>query len=243
MQVHRYKTFAATSFAVARAIADLVEAKPQLAIGLPTGNSPLAVYRLWADWQREGKVDFRSIRGFGLDEYLGIPASHPASFANFLKQQVTIPLGLDPGQVEVLDGMAPDPAQACLDWEAKLAEMGGLDVVLLGLGTNGHIAFNEPGSPRDSRTRVAELTPETRRANAPAFGGDEKAVPTKCLTMGIASLLEAREVFLLALGSAKAPAVAAMLLGLAGPHVPASFLQAHPQTQVFLDPTAAVLVG
>ncbi|WP_282568702.1 glucosamine-6-phosphate deaminase [Arthrobacter sp. Helios] len=198
-------------------------------LGVATGSSPLSLYRALA--QRRDELP--PLRAFALDEYLGLPPGHPESYAEVVRREVVEPLGLDAGQVAVPDGSAADPEQAAADYEAAISAAGGVDVQILGIGNNGHLAFNEPGSPLDSRTRVVQLDESTRQANARFFSSLED-VPTQALTQGLGTIRAARSLVLLASGAAKAEALAAALQGPVTEQVPASILQLHPDVTILL---------
>jgi glucosamine-6-phosphate deaminase len=230
---------AAVGAAAAARIAAVVRHKPDAVLGLSTGSSPLGTYRALAERVRRGDVDLSRASGFALDEYVGLPAGSPQSYAATLAQEVTGPLGMDPARVHVPDGAATDLAQAALDYDRAIREAGGVDLQLLGIGTNGHIGFNEPTSSLASRTRIKTLAPRTRRDNARFFDGDLDAVPLHCLTQGLGTILEARRLVLVAQGEVKADAVAAAVEGPLTAMVPGSALQLHPAATVLLDEAAA----
>lgn len=203
-------------------------------LGVAAGTSPVEAYtRLVA---RRPPVD--ELHVVLLDEYAGLGEDHPASFRRQIRTVLTDPLGLPPERLHSLDGLDPDPDAACRRFERTLAGLGGVDLQLLGIGRNGHIAFNEPGSALDSRTRPITLTASTRAANATAFPSVDD-VPARALTQGIGTILEARRLVLLATGPAKADAVALAIDGPVGDAVPASALQRHPDVIVVLDRSAA----
>lgn len=233
-----FDSYEALSRAAAERIAARLAARPSLCVALPTGRTPLRMYEVLADITRNRGLRWGRARVFLLDEYLGLGAGDPGSFHRFMEEHFLSRLEERP-QVDALDGRAPDPEAECTRYEAAIRGAGGLDLAVLGLGRNGHIGFNEPGSSFDSRTRVVTLAPETRQANAPDFGGDPAAVPPRALTVGIATILESREVLVLVAGAAKAEAVRRALAGPADPAVPASALQRHPRVTWFLDREAA----
>jgi glucosamine-6-phosphate deaminase len=224
--------------AAAARIAAVVKRKPEAVLGLSTGSSPLSTYAALAARVRRGEVDLSRAFGFALDEYVGLPPGSPQSYAATIAREATEPLGMDPARVRVPDGGADDLEQACEEYERAIRDAGGVDVQLLGIGTNGHIGFNEPTSSFASRTRIKTLTERTRADNA-RFFDDPAQVPTHCLTQGLGTILRARQLLLVATGEAKAPAVAAALTGPVTPECPASVLQRHPQVTVLLDPAAA----
>lgn len=221
---------------VADAIWRLVDSDPAPVLGVATGSTPLVVYRALA--ATRGGRDLSGLRAFALDEYVGLSPDHPQSYRRTLLTEFAEPLGLDVGQVVVPDG---DPARlpsAGAAFEQALAEAGGVDLQLLGIGTDGHIGFNEPGSSLASRTRVKTLTEQTRRDNARFFDSLEN-VPIHCVTQGLGTILDARHLVLLAFGAAKAAAVAAAVEGPVSASCPASIIQFHPHVTVVLDAEAA----
>lgn len=221
---------------VARAIADLIDQTPDAVLGLATGSSPLPVYSALA--QLTAGDDLSRVRGFALDEYVGLDPAHPQSYRSVIAREVVQPLGLDPANVHVPPGDAADIETAGERYEAMIRAAGGVDVQLLGIGSNGHIAFNEPGSPLDSRTRRETLTERTRLDNARFFDSLDD-VPRYCLTQGVGTILEAKRIFLLAFGEGKADAVRAALEGPVTSDCPASALQLHPDATFVLDEAAA----
>jgi len=198
-------------------------------LGIATGSSPLPLYQALA----RRRDELPQLRAFALDEYLGLPAGHPESYAEVVRREVVEPLGLDGECIAVPDGAAADPEHAGAEYDAAIAAAGGVDVQILGIGSNGHLAFNEPGSALDSRTRVVQLTESTRQANARFFSSLQE-VPTHALTQGLGTIFAARSLVLLAIGTSKAQAVAAALQGPVTPEVPASILQLHPDVTVLL---------
>lgn len=223
----------------ADAVAQHVRRNPEAVLGLATGSSPLRVYQELAARVRRGELSLARCRAFLLDEYVGLPADHPESYHAVIRRELVDRLDLDDSRVLGPDGQAEDLAAACADYELAIAEAGGIDVQLLGIGTDGHIAFNEPGSSLASRTRIKTLTAETRRDNARFFGGDPEAVPHHCLTQGVGTILQAGHLVMVALGQAKAEAVHHMVEGAVSAMWPASALQMHPHVTVILDPAAA----
>ena len=222
----------------ARKIAQIITRKPDAVVGLATGSSPLAIYAELADQVEAGALDARSVRGVALDEYVGIPADHPESYLSVITRQVTRPLGLDPGNVYVPDGRAADIPAACAAYEANIRDLGGVDIQILGIGANGHIGFNEPTSSFASRTRIKTLAPQTRADNARFFASADD-VPTHCLTQGLGTIMDARELVLVAQGEAKAAAIAAAVEGPVTSVCPGSVLQFHQHAYVIIDEAAA----
>lgn len=224
--------------AVADRLLAAVLQEPGCAIGLATGSSPLTAYAAWARRVRAAGIDVSAVRGFALDEYLGLAPEHEQSYHAAIRRTVTDPVGLTPGLVRVPSGVAA-PDRECADFEAAIRGAGGIAAQVLGVGSNGHLGFNEPGAAPDSRTRVVELSARTRADNARFFGGDPALVPERSITQGLATILEARELLVIATGSGKAAAVAAALEGAETPDVPASVLRRHPRAHWFLDAEAA----
>ncbi|MBB3328952.1 glucosamine-6-phosphate deaminase [Microlunatus antarcticus] len=222
----------------ARKISQLVTRKPDAVLGLATGSSPLAIYAALAAHVRDGSLDTSRVSGFALDEYVGIPAEHPESYAAVIHREVTVPLRLDPARVQVPDGRAADVEQACERYEEAIRAAGGVDLQILGIGANGHVGFNEPTSSFASRTRIKTLTERTRADNARFFDTPDE-VPTHCLTQGLGTISEARELLLVAQGPQKAAAVAAAVEGPVTSMCPASILQHHRRVTLVVDEAAA----
>lgn len=209
-------------------------------VGLPTGNTPLALYRHWIRLHRAGELSFSEVRTFNLDEYWPAPAG--ATFADFMAEQLFAHTDFVPANCHLLDGRvsaAGIPAE-CSRFEAAIRAAGGLDLQLLGLGRNGHIGFNEPGSPADSRTRRVTLSADTRARAAETRA--EWGACSEALTMGVETILEARRIVVLAFGEAKAAPVARAVTGDQDEAFPASFLQSHARVSWMLDPAAASLL-
>ncbi|QCB94102.1 glucosamine-6-phosphate deaminase [Cellulomonas shaoxiangyii] len=223
----------------ADAVQRLLTARPEAVLGLATGSSPLAVYDELARRHAEEGLTFARARAFMLDEYVGLPADHPERYRNVIERDLVSRVDLAPGAVHGPDGLAADLAGACASYERAIADAGGVDLQLLGIGTDGHVAFNEPGSSLASRTRIKTLTRQTREDNARFFGDDLDAVPTHCLTQGLATILSARHLVLLAQGRHKAEAVHQLVEGPVSAMWPATVLQMHPHVTVLVDEPAA----
>ncbi|MET4061824.1 glucosamine-6-phosphate deaminase [Arthrobacter sp. UYP6] len=208
--------------------------KPDAVLGFATGSSPLPLY----DALAESGGDLAGVRGFALDEYVGLAPDDPRSYAAVINSEVTRRLGLRPDAVRVPDVSVPDLEASAQEYEQAIRDAGGVDLQILGIGHNGHLAFNEPGAAFDSRTRVEVLTERTRRANARFFDSPDE-VPTLCLTQGIGTILQARHLLLIAHGADKAEIVARALQGPVTPECPASALQLHSRVTVVLDRAAA----
>jgi glucosamine-6-phosphate deaminase len=224
----------------AQRMLDAVRENPRLVLGLPTGRSPMGMYdRVVAEYVvAENAVaecagachSFGQVTSFNLDEYVGVPRAHPASYFSYMRQHFLDHVDIDPAHAHIPDGMASDPAAECRRYEAEICAAGGLDLTFLGLGRNGHIGFNEPGTPFGSRTRLVELTQSTRRANADAF--PDGNVPTHAITMGIGTILESRRIVLLVSGSGKERAIERLRSGRIDEDFPASALWEHGDVRV-----------
>jgi glucosamine-6-phosphate deaminase len=222
----------------ADAVVAVLSDKPAAVLGLATGSSPLRIYQALVDRHRAGDVTFASARAFLLDEYVGLPAEHPQRYRSVIGEVLERHVDFAPGAVRGPDGNATDVAAAGARYDAAIADAGGIDLQLLGIGTDGHIAFNEPGSSLSSRTRVKTLTAQTRADNARFFAA-ESEVPRHVLTQGLGTISDARHLLLVATGAGKAAAVQAMVEGPVSAFCPASVLQLHPHATVLLDEEAA----
>ncbi|MGA8046525.1 MAG: glucosamine-6-phosphate deaminase [Dermatophilaceae bacterium] len=230
---------AALAALAADAIGALLLRRPDAVLGLATGSSPLAVYDELVDRFERGELSFAAARGFTLDEYVGLPPDHPERYRTVIDRDLVSRVDFAPGAVAGPDGSASDIPEACAAYERAIAAAGGVDLQILGIGTDGHIAFNEPGSSFASRTRIKTLTRQTRIDNARFFDGDVDAVPTHCLTQGLGTIMEVRHIVLLATGTAKAEAVHQLVEGPVSALWPATILQHHRHVTVLLDEAAA----
>jgi glucosamine-6-phosphate deaminase len=221
--------------ALARRIASELAANPRLVLGLPTGRTPIALY----DELSKLDADFSQATTFNLDEFLGLPPTHPGSFREFMEQHLFRNVNLNRDRIHFLDGSAADPDAECVRYERAIEEAGGLDLQVIGIGTNGHIGFNEPARELQARTHRVALLPETKRNNAALFGGDPAKVPVEALSMGMATILHAKKIVLLATGGSKATCVARVINGPVTPELPASFLQLHCDVDILVDEAAA----
>jgi len=216
---------------------DAIRRDPKIVFGLPTGNTPIGMYKgVVSECKREYHC-FREVVAFNLDEYVGIPRDHPGSYFSYMQQQLFSHVDIDPKNAYIPNGRAPDLKVECERYERTIKNVGGLALTFLGLGSNGHIAFNEPGTPFDSRTHVVALSESTRKANAAFFL--DQPVPTHAITMGIATILESRQIVLLASGAKKRDAIARLRSGEQAVDFPASALWAHPNVLVLVDEAAA----
>ncbi|WP_051574801.1 glucosamine-6-phosphate deaminase [Mycobacterium sp. URHB0044] len=208
-------------------------------LGLATGSSPLSVYQELIRRHREESLSFAAVQAFLLDEYVGLPPSHPQSYAHVIRTEFADHVDVDPARVHGPDGVADDVFAAADRYDAMIRGDGPVDVQLLGIGVNGHIGFNEPGSSLGSRTRVTTLTEQTRQDNARFFEGIDE-VPRHVITQGLGTISSARHLVLIATGQHKAAAVAAAVEGPVTASCPASVLQLHPHVTVVVDEAAAV---
>lgn len=227
---------AAAGELVAAEIVRVLSRHPEAVLGLATGSTPLPVYD--ALRERVGDLDLSLVRGFALDEYVGLPAGHPESYRSVIEREVVEPLGLDPERVRVPDGSLEGIEDAGEAYERAIEQAGGIDLQILGIGTDGHIGFNEPGSSFASRTRVKTLMHQTREDNARFFPSIDD-VPRHCITQGLGTILRARHIVLLAFGTAKAAAVAGAAEGPVTASLPGSAVQLHPHATIVVDEEAA----
>ncbi|MGY3565423.1 glucosamine-6-phosphate deaminase [Sinomonas sp. RB5] len=224
--------------AAATLVAEQVHRQRNSVLGLATGSSPLPAYEHLG---RTIRTDFAGVTCFALDEYVGLTAAHTQSYRRFVAERITGPLGIVPGRVHVPAGDAEDLDAECAAYEQAIADAGGVDLQILGIGRNGHLAFNEPGSAFSSRTRPVRLAEDTRRANARFFDAPEH-VPQCALTQGLGTIMEARHLLLVAAGPGKAAPLAAALNGPVTEDFPASIIQRHPNVTVIADSAAAALL-
>ena len=227
---------------VARVILDRLRQKPDLVLGLATGSTPIGVYRRLREAHARGEASFARVRTFNLDEYLDVPADHPQSYRTFMRTHLFGGVDIRPENVHFPPSEGGDLLRRCARYEEAIVAAGGIDVQLLGIGRNGHIGFNEPTSSLASRTRVKTLTERTLEDNARFYGPGERP-PTLAVTMGIGTILDAREVLLQAIGTKKAQAVRNMVEGPVSSFFPASALQLHRSVTAYLDPAAASLLA
>ena len=229
---------------IAHRIAELIRARNaegrNAVLGLATGSTPIGIYRELIRLHREGGLSFAKVVTFNLDEYLGLPGDHPESYRAFMQRELFAHVDIPAENIHIPDGMisAADLEAHCAAYEEAIRTAGGIDFQLLGIGRTGHIGFNEPGSPRDSRTRRVDLDPITRQDAAASFGGLEK-VPEHAISMGCGTILDARRIALLAWGPAKAEIVREALVGPVTDQISASFLRKHPDATFYLDREAA----
>ncbi len=235
-----YNDYAQMSAAAARHIASCVNARPDIVLGLATGSTPLGMYAELAELHRREGLDFSGVTTFNLDEYCGLDDDDPRSYQRFMWEHLFAHVNLDRAQTHVPRGATRDPEAECIRYEEMIRAAGGIDLQVLGIGMNGHIGFNEPGSAPNSRTRVVRLADQTVQVNRAKTAAEE--LPAFALSMGIGTIMDAREIILLANGDAKAGIIRQAVQGPVTCDIPASLLQRHPYVTVFLDRPAARLL-
>jgi glucosamine-6-phosphate deaminase len=246
LRVRVFDTSASLARAAARDVARALASQPRVVLGLPTGGTPIPLYAELVRLHAAGRADFRSATTFNLDEFLGIGPEDPRSYRAFMQRHLFDHVNVSPRRIHFLDGTVRSRRaiqEECARYERAIGRAGGIDLQILGLGTNGHIGFNEPANALVSQTHCTRLKPATRRANASLFCNRVSAVPREALSMGMATILHARRVVLVATGSAKARCVERMIRGPVTPRLPASFLQLHQHAEVWLDGPAAENLG
>ncbi|KAI6148478.1 hypothetical protein BKA82DRAFT_4137465 [Pisolithus tinctorius] len=224
---------------IAKRINDFAPTAEKLfVLGLPTGSSPIPTYQRLIKLYKEGKVSFKHVVTFNMDEYVGLPSEHPESYHTFMFREFFSHIDIPPSQVNILDGNAPDLIGECNAYESRIKQYGGIELFLAGIGEDGHIAFNEPGSSLASRTRIKTLAYDTILANARFFNGDVSAVPRMALTVGVATVLEAREVVVVVTGLRKSLALSQAIEGGVNHLWTLSALQLHPWALIVVDEDA-----
>lgn len=224
---------------LARDVASRLRRQPDLVLGLPTGHTPIPLYRDLVALHQAGRADFRRASTFNLDEFVGLSCKDSGSYCAFMHRHLFDHVNLQRPRTHMLNGAADDAERECIRYDRAIARAGGIDLQILGLGLNGHIGFNEPGRALIAGTHRTRLRPATRRANAAFFDNRLTCVPKEALSMGMATILHARRIVLIATGGSKAACVRKMLGGAVTPMVPASFLQLHRRAEVWLDRAAA----
>jgi glucosamine-6-phosphate deaminase len=242
VQIRIFDTAEEASCALASACAQTIGRDPDLVLGLPTGRTPIAAYAELRRMHTAGAVDFARVSTFNLDEFVGVPPSHPASFRQFMERHLFSHININPERIGFLDGTATDLDAECDRYELAIESAGGVDLQILGIGANGHVGFNEPGDALASRTHRVTLLESTRRANAPAFGGSLERVPREALSMGMGTILKASRIVMLATGTVKSRCVERAIHGPVTTRLPASFLQLHRDVEWHLDREAAALL-
>ena len=223
----------------AQRVVRVLKEKPNAVIGLATGSSPVPIYEELVRLYKAGEVSFAQARAFCLDEYVGLPDDHPEAYRNFIARVFTDHVDFAPDAVHAPKGGAEDLVWAAKEYDAQIKAAGGVDIQLLGIGTDGHIGFNEPGGSLVSRTHMGALTQATREDNARFFGGNVDEVPHACITQGLGTIMEAKELLLMAQGETKADAIRELVQGPVSAYWPATIMQFHNDAIVLLDEGAA----
>ena len=228
------KTYEELSFKGAALIAAQVIQKPKCVLGLATGSSPVGIYQNLVKWNQEGKLDFSEVTSVNLDEYAGLKGDHPQSYRYFMQDNLFNHVNICPEKTHVPNGCAENYDAECEAYDQMIADMGGIDLQLLGIGLDGHIGFNEPGDHFDKATHVVDLHPSTIEANARFFNSADE-VPKQAVTMGMMSIMQAKKILLIANGEAKKDILLRACNGPVTPEVPASILQLHPDVTVIFS--------
>ena len=238
MQVFVYKQYEEMSKTAAQDVADVLNAKPNAVLGMATGSTPLGVYLELVKMHQRGEIDFSHVTTFNLDEYVGLPITHAQSYHRFMHENFFRHVNIPPQNIHIPSGTTTNYRAFCDWYERRIVDCGGIDLQIVGIGSDGHIAFNEPGSSLSSRTRLKTLAKQTIDDNARFFDRPDD-VPIYAITMGVGTIMEARQILMLANGVKKADAVAAAVEGPVTAMITASALQMHPNTKAFLDEAAA----
>jgi glucosamine-6-phosphate deaminase len=227
------------SWEAGRIVREALLKKPNLVLGLATGSTPIGLYNELVQMHKKEGLDFSQAVTFNLDEYVGIPASHPESYHTFMERHLFSKINVPASNIHIPQNTTRNLEKFCQWYEQQIREVGGIDIQVLGIGVDGHIGFNEPSSSLGSRTRIKTLAPSTLKANAPYFGGDLDTVPKMAITMGVGTIMEAKQCLLLASEESKAEAIARCVEGPITAEVPASALQMHPKAVILVDENAA----
>jgi len=238
MKVTICKDYEQMSQKAAEIFAERIKAKPDIVLGLATGGTPERLYAILAEKNKAGEIDCSKVRTFNLDEYVGLKPDHDQSYRQFMNDKLFDHINIDKANTRVLNGVADDLDAECKKFEEEIKAAGGIDLQLLGIGSNGHIAFNEPGTAKDSRTAVVQLKESTIKDNARFFKSADE-VPRQALSMGNGSVLEAKEIVLVANKESKADPIATAVEGPASVDCPASLLQEHSNVTIIVDEAAA----
>ena len=239
MEVIIQPTYERLAAVAAETVRDALLKKPNLVLGLATGSTPIGVYEALVRMHKAEGLDFSGVTTFNLDEYVGIPPNHPYSYHTFMETHLFNAVNIPTENRHIPQSTTVRHEEFCEQYETAIVDAGGIDIQVLGIGKDGHIGFNEPSSSLGSRTRIKTLTQSTLEANAPHFGSTVDAVPKMAITMGVGTIMEAKQCLLLASGESKAEAIANAVEGPITAEVPASVLQMHPQTVAIIDEAAA----
>jgi glucosamine-6-phosphate deaminase len=238
LRIEQFKSKQELDHASATEIIEHVQHNPSAVLGLATGISPIGIYRNMIDAYQSGKVSYRFVRTFNLDEYIGLPAHHPNSYATFMHEHLFKSIDVPSNQIHIPSGTCQDTTVECLRYEKLLKEVGQIDIQIVGIGNNGHIGFNEPAHALTRDTHVVELSEETRQQNQHHFSRPDD-FPTHAITMGVGSIMRAKTIMLVAYGAEKSEVIARALQGKITTQLPASLLQLHPNVIVMLDHDAS----
>jgi len=242
MRIIVEQDYHAMSKKAALMIASQITLKPDSNLGLATGSTPLAMYDKLIEMYREGEIDFSEIKSFNLDEYCGLKEEHPNSYHYYMNKNFFNDINIKEENIHIPDGSAEDFKNECINYEETIKEARGIDLQILGIGSNGHIGFNEPAEDLNVATEIVQLTEETIKANSRYFKSKDE-VPKKAISMGMATILKAERIILMASGETKAEAIKKTVSGKISTQVPASLLQTHPQITILLDQEAASLIN
>jgi glucosamine-6-phosphate deaminase len=243
LKIHIFKDDRALAKTLAVQIAATIGGRPDIVLGLPTGRTPIRLYHELGVLHAHHQADFSNATTFNLDEFLGIEPTHPGSYRAFMDEHLFSRVNLNPERIHMLNGVAPDPDAECARYERAIDDAGGIELQLLGIGTNGHIGFNEPARELAGRTHRVRLKASTRHSNATLFGGDLDKVPVEALSIGMGTILKARRIVLIATGKSKAKCVDRAVNGPITTKMPASFLQLHRDVELMLDEAAAAALN
>lgn len=241
MRLHIVKDYDQMSYKAASIVASQVVLKPDTVLGLATGSTPLGMYQKLVELFQEGMVDFQEVITFNLDEYLGLGSDHSQSYHYYMFENFFRHVNIPKNRIHILDGKSSDVLEAGREYDNQIAQAGGIDLQVLGIGSNGHIGFNEPDHILRTETHVVHLTDETIEANSRFFTAIDE-VPKEAISMGMGSIMQAKKILLLASGESKAKAIARMISGEITTEVPASLLQLHPDVTIIVDEEAASLI-
>ena len=241
MRVVVTKNYDELSKVAANEMAEVIKNKPQAVLGLATGGSPVGMYKELIKMNQAGEIDFSKVITINLDEYVGLSGEHPQSYRYFMNDILFNHINIDKNNTYVPNGLATNIEEECIQYDAKIAALGGTDVQLLGVGNNGHIAFNEPAEALVSGTHLTGLTEDTIKANARFFDSIDE-VPKTALTMGLGGIMKSKKIIVIASGESKAKAVKEMVSGKISTKVPSSMLQMHRDVTVIVDEAAAKLL-
>ena len=242
MEFHVLDNYDEVSNLAAEILVDFINKKPDCVLGLATGETPIGMYKKLIEYNREMNVDFSKVKSFNLDEYIGLSGFHPQSYRYFMNKNLFDHINIQKDNIFIPDGSSENIEEECRDYENKINELGGIDIQILGIGSNGHIGFNEPSSELCVYTHLTNLSEETISANSRFFRSQED-VPNKAITLGIGQIMKAKKIILLASGNRKADIIGKLCSGKISTENPSSILQVHPSVIVIVDKEAGALIG